>query len=254
MRPWPGAVAAALLCAAALGGCSSGPGTHRTASAPHPAGATAARLGATLTTPVDAELTWHEGDSQAAGEALEFATESAGPWTLLQYLPAGQRSYHHPNLIPQTPFSYRLRSYYGPASAPVTVDLPPGGPTAADRKDDDVWASPRSVPHPGATTHPLTETGASAAPTGLRATIENRNGILFTWTCHSSDEQGLLLEDRPAGSPAWRVVAVIDPHTDSFGLTTLADEKHASYRVRPFRYARSSNTAHLTTGKTPAGS
>jgi hypothetical protein len=248
-RPWTGTSAALLLGAAALAGCSH-PGEHRATTPTSPA--TATSLNATLTSPVDIALSWRAADPQAAGEALEFATDPKGPYTLLQYLPAGQDTFKHANLIPQTPFYYRLRSYYGTATAPVTVNLPPGGPSAADKRDDNTWAAPRTIAHPGTATHPLADTGS--APTDLEATVKQANGLLFTWTDHSSDEDGFLVEDRPAGAATYRVVAVLDPGIDSFGLTTLADEKHASYRIRAFRYGTQSNTAHLTTGKAPAGS
>lgn len=79
------------------------------------------------------------------------------------------------------------------------------------------------------------------------------NGIRFTWTDHASDERGQLLEDRPRGSRWFRPVAVLDPGITSFGLVTLAEEKHASYRVRAFRYGPASNVARLTTGQAPDG-
>ncbi|MGW6746692.1 hypothetical protein ACWGDX_39155 [Streptomyces sp. NPDC055025] len=69
-----------------------------------------------LVTPTDIDLSWRAGASGAAGHVLEFATEEAGPYTVLEYLPPGTTTYRHPDLIPRTTFFYRLRAFQGPAS------------------------------------------------------------------------------------------------------------------------------------------
>ncbi|MGO4429545.1 hypothetical protein AB4Z54_65110, partial [Streptomyces sp. MCAF7] len=111
------ALAAAALVAAALAGCSSPQLATRSAEpAPTPATATTGtRLTATLTSPVDATLRWTGTEPGAAGRIVEFATAPEGPYTILEYVPLGQTSYRHPDLMPQTPFYYRVRPYYGPA-------------------------------------------------------------------------------------------------------------------------------------------
>ncbi|MCX4552872.1 fibronectin type III domain-containing protein [Streptomyces sp. NBC_01387] len=207
----------------------------------------------TLTSPVDTTLTWTDGGRGVAGQAVEFATAPGGPYTLLSYVPAGQHTYHHPDLMPQTPFYYRLRPYYGPASRAVDVDLPPGGPGKQDKRDDNVWAEPRTVHGRSKVSTRSLHVPGEGAPTGLTATVMQANGIKFTWTDHARDEQGYLLEDRTRGSARYRVVAVLAPDIDSFGLSTLPDEKHASYRVRAFYYGKRSRTVHVTTGRAPDG-
>ncbi|MFI0732230.1 fibronectin type III domain-containing protein [Streptomyces sp. NPDC021225] len=245
------ALAAAVLVAAGLAGCSSPrPSATRPAES-----ATGTRLTATLTSPVDITLRWTGTEPGAAGRIVEFATEPEGPYTILDYLPLGRTSYRHPELMPETPFYYRVRPYYGPASRPVDVRLPKGEFTEKDQKDDHEWAPPRTQRQTAVRTGSVTPGAAgaagAAAPTGLRATVMHANGIRFTWTDHASDEQGYLLEDRPRGGDRFRPVAVLDPDINSFGLITLENEKRATYRVRAFRYGERSNVVHLKTGASP---
>ena len=40
----------------------------------------------------------------------------------------------------------------------------------------------------------------------------------------------------------------LDPDVNSVGLTTLATERRASFRVRAFRYGMSSGVVHRRTG------
>lgn len=222
----------ALLC---LTGCAE---QHRTSRPAH----RTAELAATRVSPVDIDLTWRTDDGRAAGQALEFATSPHGPYTLLQYFPAGEHSYHHRNLIPHTTFYYRLRPYSGVASRPVAVTVT--GTEA--RRDDRVWARPRTTGTPAARPRPVGTGGA--APAALRAAVRATDGIEFHWSDRSADEDGFLVEDRPRGTGPYRVVAVLDPDIDTFGLTTLPDEQHADYRVRAFTYGPRSNVVHLTTG------
>ena len=94
-------------------GCSAG----RDGPAP------AVTLSAELVTPVDIDLRWTGTDPEPAARTVEFATEPAGPWTILGFLPPDRRTYRHPDLMPQTSFFYRVRPVHGPATAPVPLRL-----------------------------------------------------------------------------------------------------------------------------------
>ncbi|MDO0917665.1 hypothetical protein QQM39_44845 [Streptomyces sp. DT2A-34] len=77
-----------------------------------------------LTTPTDLDLDWQDTRPSVAGHVLEFATEEAGPYTVLRYLAPQVTRYRPPDLMPHTTFHYRLRSYRGPTVRPVRVDRP----------------------------------------------------------------------------------------------------------------------------------
>jgi hypothetical protein len=202
------------------------------------------RLTAVLTSPTDVTLSWTGTDRDVAGRIVEFATEPDGRYTILQFMPPGQTSYQHADLIPETAFYYRVRPYVGPASEPVEVAMPPG-PLDDNAPHD--WADPRTIGAAVSDARPIRDAGAR--PTGLVATVMHANGLRFTWTDHASDEEGYLLEVLSSRGPEWTVVAVLDPDVNSFGIVTLPEEKRAAYRVRAFRYGPSSNVAHQTTGR-----
>jgi hypothetical protein len=214
-----------------------------TAPVPRPAPARAVRLTATLDSPTDVTLRWADPDPRAAGHVLEYANGRAGPYTPLGFLPPGQTSYRHPDLIPDTWFYYRVRPYYGPVSRPVELAMPAG---SADKKDDYRWAAPRTSR--GRSGRTIRDGGGAGAPTGFTGRVVRGDGIRFTWTDHARDEDGYLLEARPAGSGTYGVVALLDPDVTSFGLVKLPHEKTASYRVRPFYYGVASNLAARRTG------
>lgn len=213
-------LAMAAVLAVGLAGCQNAP---------------APRLSASLSGATDITLEWTGTDPAAAGLAVDFATEPDGPYTTLQFVPPTQTTYRHPDVMPQTTFYYRIRPYYGPASAPVDVTLPPG-----DHVSDSDWRAPVTVPDPS---HSVRLAGAGP-PTGLRATVMDANGIRFTWRDTASDEDGYLIEVKPAGSTGFSPVAVLDPQVNAYGLVTLPSEKQASYRVRAFYYGEPSTIAH----------
>jgi len=229
--------AAAILLAAA--GCTAGgepaPGT----------------LTATLTSPTDADLRWEGLEPGAAGRVVEFATEENGQYTVLQYAPPQQTAFTHPDLIPETPFFYRLRPYFGPVSAEVEVTLPPGEMTPGTEQADHSWAEPKALPGTSVAPVSIREEGtpAAGAATDLTAVVKHANGIHFTWLDHAADEEGFLLEIRPQGKPEFSVAAVLDAGITSFGLITLPDEKVATFRVRPYFFGERSNVAQVRTGR-----
>jgi hypothetical protein len=233
----------AALLAVALTGCAS----HHS---PHPAPGVAIRLSARLISPTDITLRWTDREQGIAGHIVEFATAPNGKYTILQFLPPGQTTFTHPDLIPQTPFYYRVRPYLGPVSRSIDITLPKADPRAA-KKDEYRWAPPKVVRGGPVATRSIRTDPAEAAPADLKGVPVHAEGIKFTWTDHASDEEGYLLEVRPKGRPDFSVVAVLDPDVDSFGLITLPSEKTASYRVRAYYYGTSSNLAHQTTGVGP---
>ncbi len=183
---------------------------------------------------MDIELQWKADPAAAdAGQVIEFATEAAGPWTILGFLPGDQQSYQHPDLIPDTAFYYRVRPLLGAASEPVHVRLAAAGFDEPVADADQSWADPRTVDSP---------------PAVLTATPKGRDAVLFTWTDNTVGEDGQLLEVRPDGAPEWTVAMALDPDVNSVGLMTLATERRASFRVRAFTYGESSGVAHRTTG------
>jgi hypothetical protein len=225
-----------LVLAAGLAGCG-------TASGGAPAGT---HLTATLVSPTDVKLSWTGGEPDAAGRVVEFATEPDGRYTVLQFVPAGQTSYTHADLMPRTTFYYRVRPYVGPASAPVEVRLPPGPVDENAPQGDQPWAAPQRLPQPAVPQRSVRAPGA--VPTDLAASVMPAGGVRFTWTDHASDEDGYLLEVRAAAGADWTVAQLLDPDVNSVGRLAPPDERSAAFRVRAFSYGPPSNVVHQHTG------
>ncbi|MER6917378.1 fibronectin type III domain-containing protein [Streptomyces sp. NPDC000594] len=213
-------------------------------------------LSARLDTPTDVTLRWNGRDPEAAGQIVEFATEPRGAYTILEFAPGGQSLFKHPDLMPRTPFYYRLRAYGGPVSPAVDIALPKGTLGRKDQNRSHEWAVPRKLSKAGSAAERHRVRGENtdrAAPTRLRATVKHANGVLLTWRDQARDEDGYLVEVRPEGAADFRVAAVLDPDIESTGLITLPQEKRASIRVRAFFYGDRSNVVHRTTGEQSAG-
>jgi hypothetical protein len=160
-------------------------------------------------------LTWPDED---AGHRVDYTNDPAGPWTTLRFLPPHTTSYHHPDLIPETPFYYREQPFTGPVSAETTVGAP---------------AAPAS----------------GTAPADLRAVAAADGTVTFTWTDRSTDEAGFLLEIRRPGEKDFSPIEVTDPDTTTCALSTLPGEQGSAYRLRALRYGPLSPVVHETTGK-----
>jgi hypothetical protein len=207
---------------------------------PGPAPAPAIKLAAKLTTPVDIDLSWTGVPADVAGQIVEFATAAKGPWTIIEFVSADRRTFRHPDLLPRTPFYYRVRPVLGAASAPVDVTL--GAPSFDPPADLDAsWAEPRPLPDA-----PPGQPGA--APTALAATAVGLDAVKLTWRDNASDEEGYLVEIQPRGARNWSVAMALDPNIASAGLTVGKKERNSALRVRAYRYGAASNVMHLRTG------
>ena len=222
------ATAVALL--AVLTGCAS-------EATGQPAGTRAAKpaapeLTATLDTPTDITLSWSGAPAESTSTIVEFATEPEGRYTILDFVTAGRHEYKHPDLIPRTPFYYRVTPVLGPASTAVDVHLP----AATIFRAASATASVGSI-----------RSGAGT-PTEVAAKSIGTDGVRVTWKDNATDEDGYLLEIKPQNSPQYRVAGFIDPDSTVTDLTTLPAERTASYRIRAFYRGAPSNLAHQTTG------
>ncbi|HXB02568.1 MAG TPA: fibronectin type III domain-containing protein [Opitutaceae bacterium] len=213
-------------------------------------------LDATLVSPIDVVLKWNDASPVVATHIIEYATNPAGPYIILNFCPPSQTTYKHPNLMPQTTFYYRVRAIYGPTTDPVEVTLPASLSDAdyADRyakPEDYSWTAPKILPDPA----PIKKKSirdaatAAAAPTDFKATFvpTTVSGFQFTWTNHSSDEEGFFLETKEAGSPDFTICAKIAPKTNAFGWGFHPPQRKASFRIRAYYFGTPSNLENETT-------
>jgi hypothetical protein len=215
-------------------------------------------LDATLVSPIDVALEWKDTSPVVASHTIEYATNPKGPYIILSFCPPSQTTYKHPNLMPQTTFYYRVRAIYGPTTNQVDLTLP--GHLSDedyhkrffDTPEDYSWAGPKTLPDNA----PIVKkslrdpaTAAEAAPVELKAAFVpiTVSGVQLSWTNHSSDEDGFLLEEKTDISPDFKIVALFQPKINAFGWALKPPERNASFRIRAFYYSAPSNVEKRTT-------
>ena len=230
---------------------------------PRPSETDAIRLSASMASPVDIALEWHDPANNVAGHILEYTNDpKKDGYVVLGFFPPNHTKFTHPQLIPETTFYYRVRPYYGPVSNAVEVSLPKELTAAAyvaayALPEDYRWAPPATVPESSNVTKRSirkTTTPADAAPSNLRAELATNtvSGFKLTWTDHSTDEEGFFLESKRAGSSDFLVCALVEPDINSFGWAFEPPERTGSFRIRAYYYGEPSNVVMLLTGKDPA--
>ncbi|MBE1573897.1 fibronectin type III domain-containing protein [Amycolatopsis roodepoortensis] len=209
----PRKLAAVLLAVAFVSGCGEEP-----------------RFTATLTDPVNVDLSWPDDDPAAAGRIVEYTTDPHGEYTILRFVPPRQTTFRHPDLMPETQFYYRIRPFYGAVSEAVTVSGP-------------------ATPAADGPLVPLRSGDRKAAPASFRAEPAPEEMVRFSWTDRSTDEDGFLVEIKKPGTAEFVPIEVSDPGTTSAGLATMPGEEGASYRLRAFYYGPASPVLDLVSGK-----
>jgi hypothetical protein len=235
------------------GGLAAGSTGLRGESSP----ASTIHLEATLVSPIDVKLEWKDASPVVATHIVEYATDPKGPYIILSFCPPNQATYKHARLMPQTTFYYRVRAIYGPTTDPVEVTLRKGLSDAeyADRyakPEDYSWTAPKTLPDQA----PIEKksirdavTATAAAPTNLKATFvpTTVSGFQFTWTNHSSDEDGFFLETREDGHPDFTICAKMDPKINAFGWGFSPPQRKAFFRIRAYYFGTPSNLESKTT-------
>lgn len=222
----------------------------------------AIRLAASLVSPVEIALEWHDPATDVAGHVLEYTNDPATQeYVPLGFFPPNHTKFIHPRLIPETTFYYRVRPYYGPVSNSIDVSLPaeltPEAYAAAYALPEDYrWAPPATIPESANVAKSSirnTATLADAAPANLTAELVTHtvSGFKLAWIDRSSDEEGFFLETKRAGSAEFLVCALVEPNINSFGWAFEPPEKTGSFRIRAYYYGKPSNVVMRLTGKDP---
>lgn len=214
-----------------------------------------------LISPRDITVDWTHADPKAAGHIVEWGTRPDDEFVPLGFFPPSQRSYLHPDLLWETQCYYRVRAYYGPASAEVEVTLPKELTDEEykrrfDSSEDYSWAGPVTVPdklpvRKSPIRHP--ETAAAGAPADFKVTLMpvTVSAFKLTWTDRASDEEGTMIELKREGDKEFQVVALVEPNVNSFGYAFEPPYRKGVLRVRPYYYGPPSELLHLVTGKEP---
>jgi hypothetical protein len=241
---------ALLLCGLATGCSSLAPDQHSHARE--------IQLTAAMPSKFDVILNWWDSSSNCAGHLVEFATEPHGEYTTLAFQPSDRTTFTHPRLVPDTTFYYRVRPYFGPASAPAEVNLPSSlsdteYTTRYAQPEDYSWGAPDTIPAQTSVDRNSihdSKTFAAARPTNLKALIapETVSGIHLTWTDHDSDAEGYLIEMKADHESDYKVCAIVGTNINSFGWSLAPPQRQASFRVRAYYLGHASNLVSEKTG------
>ncbi len=200
---------------------------------------------ATLVTPHDIVVSWDDpARAVAAGHTVEWGTRADDDFVVLGFLPPEQATFKHPDLIPDTTCYYRVRAYYGPASAEVDVSLPKDLSDAAYRAafaqpEDYHWAAPETNPArangPKVSIRNPAHPDAGAPGNFTVALVPTTiSGLKLTWVDRSSDEEGFMIEMKPEGRSTFEVVALVKPNVNGFGWAFNPPVRRATFRVRAY--------------------
>jgi hypothetical protein len=251
-RPaWPIAFAALLLLLAG-GGCGSvAPGEK--------SGIFAAPSNLTATMPdlYNVHLQWTNHATAEGGNLVEFQMCPSGThlpakerddFVILAFLNPAETTFHHEDLGAETVFTYRIRPYFGKASAPTEITT--GSTAAAETEEPE---GPLEEPE---TKSPATHLKSIRQPAGsgegipgdVAASLSAPTHVVLRWTDHAADADGYLVEVSSSPDTGYQVCALLPPHAASFRKTALPPETKLFFRVRAFFYGRPSNRVTQTTG------
>lgn len=215
------------------------------------------RLTARLVGPREARVEWTDPTPGIAGHIVEFINHPTDRWVILGFVPATRHGYVHPRLAPDTPYSYRVRAFFGPTTYTIAVTVASGVTDTAyaaafAQPEDYSWAAPQTVPDTAMRRQASVQgvvDDAAAAPTGLAVELMPKtvSGFRFSWTDHAANEEGFLLE-RVEGGGEFTVAAVLAPNINRFGWALEPPQRTARFRVRAYCYGPASEVVTITTG------
>src|SRR5581483_2506677 len=125
-------------------------------------------LTATMVSPVDIDLKWSTHIPDVDGYFVDFNFGSDRRFQILDIKYPNETTFHHPNLMPNTRFAYRIRPFFGKPSNVVSFATG----DAADELSGDDGVRPGQVPAGAGGTNSMRNplTREKSAPTDLTIT------------------------------------------------------------------------------------
>ncbi|WP_394830472.1 fibronectin type III domain-containing protein [Pendulispora rubella] len=186
-------------------------------------------------------LRWENHASAPGGYFVEFRTDANDTFTMIDAVWADAHTFVHEDVARDTPFSYRVRPFFGAASP--TVDVATGaavdagppeeeGPLTEPSRNDAAGVSIRDA-----------NAMAEAAPAELSAVLGSPTTAVLRWKDRARDEDGYLLEMAPADSSAFQICALLPPNATSFRKVKLPPNTKMRFRARAYFLGLPSNVA-----------
>lgn len=203
-----------------------------------------------LVDPVNIDLMWASQATNAGpylgGYLVEYTGDLRYEFIIIDAVAPGVSWARHPNLAPETHFIYRIRPFFGKASAVASVKT---GKAPDDASRGKLMVEAASRPDAEGKSLKDPATIDAAVPADFVAKLESPRVVDLAWKDRAGDEDGFFLEasDRPDGD--FKVVSYLDPNTTAYQIPLLPEEKTIYFRVRAFVYGKSSNLVTLDTGR-----
>lgn len=220
------------------------------------------QITARVTPPRDVVVEWKSAAGSPAGHIVEYINRPGDEWVILGFVPYGKNTYTHPRLAPGTPYAYRVRPFFGPASEPISVTVAAGlsDKAYADayaQPEDYSWAPPQKIAAAGSgviapKSIRSAATAKNAGPANFQAELMKKtvSGFRLTWADRSTDEEGFFIE-RIDSATDFTVVALVEPDINCFGWALEPPARTGSFRVRAFYYGRPSAVVSIVTPADP---
>ena len=166
-------------------------------------------------------LSWTDNSTNETGFAIQQASTSAGPYTLIATVGANVRNYSVAGLSAGTTYYYQVYAYNGSGNSAVSN-----------------------------TAYATTQMSLPAAPSNLSASAVSSSQINLSWSDNSNNETGFYLERATSSSGPWTQIAGFGTNEISYSSTGLSASTTYWYRVRSYNnagYSAYSNSASATT-------
>jgi len=202
-----------------------------------------------LVDPQNIDLMWTSRATNAGpflgGYIVEYTGDPKREFIIINAVAPDVAWVRHPDLAPETHFIYRIRPFFGKASAVASVKTGKA-PDDASQGKFHLETAPVSNAKGKSLRDPMTID--QAAPSDFIARLDSPRVVDLTWKDRAGDEDGFFLEVSDKPDRDFKVVSYLDPNTTSFQIPLLPEEKTIYFRVRPFVYGKSSNLVELDTG------
>jgi len=202
-----------------------------------------------LVDPVNIDLMWASQATNAGpylgGYLVEYTGDPRYEFIIIDAVAPGVSWARHPNLAPETHFIYRIRPFFGKASAVASVKTGKAPDDASQGK-----RIPDAAPRPDAKGKSLKDPATidDAGPADFVAKLESPRVVDLAWKDRAGDEDGFFLEASDRAGGDFKVVSYLDPNTTSYQIPLLPEEKTIYFRVQAFIYGKPSNLVGLDTG------